>query len=93
MDNLVLSPVPLDQLIQSITLSLINALRKEQQADHQEKLLTTQEVAKLFGVTTVTISSWITKGYLSPSKIGGRNRFKYSDVMESMKTLKKYKVQ
>ena len=92
MDNLILSQVPLDQLVATITASVINAIRNDLQQQQQEKLLTTAEVAALFGVTNVTISSWISKGKLIAYNQGGRNRFKYSEVIESLKTLKKYKI-
>lgn len=100
MDKLALPPSLLDQLFQlliqslatSVTTSVINAIRAEQAGAQQDKLFTTAEVADLFGVTTVTISSWISKGLLQKYTMGGRNRFKYSEVMESMKTLKKYRV-
>lgn len=93
MDNtIVLTPVPLDQLVASITASVMSAIRSEQHQQLQEKLLSSKEVAKLFNVTTVTISSWIGKGLLITHSKGGRNYFKYSEVMDSMKTLKKYKI-
>ena len=72
--------------MEALLLTIIEKSEKE-----EDKLLTTQEVAKLFSVTNVTISSWISKGLLTPCSMGGRNYFKYSEVLESMKTLKKYK--
>ncbi len=92
MDNLILTPVPLDQLVATITASVLQAIKTNQQEQQQEQLLTTAEVAKMFGVTNVTISSWIAKGVLVPYSTGGRNRFKQSEVMQSMKTVRKYKV-
>lgn len=92
MDNIVLTPVPLDQLLEAITEKVIIAIRKQQQEDQQEKLLSTKEICKLFGVTPVTVSAWINKGSLTPYTKGRKNLFKYSEVMESLKKLKKYKM-
>lgn len=92
MDNLILSPIPLDQLLQSITTSVLEAIRSDNKSVLQESLLSTAEVSKLFKVSQVTVSNWVSKGLLTRYSIGGRNRFKYSEVMDSMKTLKKYKI-
>jgi excisionase family DNA binding protein len=92
-NNIVLTPVPLEQLLEAITEKVIIAIRKQQQEDQQEKLLTTADVCALLHVTPVTINTWIKKGKLEKySNEGGKNFFKYSEVMESLKTLKKYKV-
>lgn len=93
MDNIVLTPVPLNQLVDTIAEKVVAALRKHQLEDQQEKLLTTKEVCRMFDVTSVTISAWINKGKLKRySNQGGKNFFKYSEVMESLNSLKKYKV-
>ena len=92
MDNIVLSPIPLDQLLVAITENVIVAIRKQQYEEQQEKLLTTKEVCKLFGITPVTVSAWIKKGKLRNCSERGKNLFKYSEVMGSLSSLKKYKV-
>ncbi len=92
MDNIVLSPIPSDQLITSITEKVIIAIRQQQNKDQQEKFLSTIEVCELFKVTPVTINAWIDKGKLKKYSHGGRNWFKYSEIMESLTSLKKYKV-
>lgn len=93
MDNIVLSPVPLDQLVNAITEKVIIAIRKQQQEDQQEKLLTTAEVCELLHITPVTVSTWIKKEKLKKySNEGGKNLFKYSEVMKALKSLQKYKI-
>lgn len=49
-----------------------------------DKVLTTSEVAKLFGVRTTTITRWIRAGELPVSfrTIGGHARFYQSDILE-----------
>ena len=93
MDNIVLTPVPLDQLVEAITEKVIIAIRKQQQEDQQEKLLTTAEVCKLLHVTPVTVNAWIKKGKLKKyCNEGGKNFFKYSEVIEGLTSLQKYKM-
>ena len=91
MDNIILTPVPLDTLLQSFREIIKDEIKAEYLTKLQEKLLSTTEVAKLFKVSTVTIGSWSDQGLLIKHSIGGRNYYKYSEVMESLKTLKKYK--
>ena len=63
-NNIILSPVPFDKLLEAITKKVMEAIRDGQKEQLQEKLLTTAEVAKLFCVSTVTIASWVSKGSL-----------------------------
>ncbi|MEM7104871.1 MAG: helix-turn-helix domain-containing protein [Bacteroidota bacterium] len=56
----------------------------------EEELLTVNEVADLFGVTAVTIHSWKKKKILAFHRIGGRVRFKKSEIMEKLSTHNKY---
>lgn len=91
MDNIILTPVPLEKLLQSFREIIRQEIAAEQSSQQQEKLLSTDEVCKLLSVSTVTIFSWVSKGKLKKYTIGGRNRFKYSEIMESLTSLKKYK--
>lgn len=90
-DNLLLSPVPLDRLLHLFREVIRQEIKAEHDEQLQDKLLTTAELCKIFNVTGVTINSWIKKSLLIKHSKGGRNYFKYSEVMESMKTLKRYK--
>ena len=91
MDNIILTPVPLDVLLQSMRAIIKEEIKADYLKSLEEKLLTTGEVKKLFGVSTVTIGSWSDQGLLKRYSIGGRNFYKNSEVMDSLKTLKKYK--
>ncbi len=90
MDNIILSPVPLATLLQSFREIIRQEIAAEQSLQQQNKFLSTLEVCKLLSVSAVTISSWIAKGKIKKYTIGGRNRFKYSEIMESLTRLKKY---
>ncbi len=49
------------------------------QAENEEKLLTAQEVAALFGVCTKTVSRWKKVGYLTPIPVGGILKYRRSE--------------
>lgn len=46
------------------------------------EFLTRADVAKLFGVTLPTVHAWANKGVITLYKIGGKTRFKRSEVLE-----------
>lgn len=91
MDNLILSTIAMESLLHSFREIIREEIKAEQHGRLQEKLLTTTEVCSLFGVSSVTISNWTNQGLLIKHTKGGRNYFKYSEVIESLKTVKKYK--
>ena len=90
MDNIILMPVPLESLLNSFRQIIREEIKAEQNAELQDKLLTTAEVCKMFNKSAVTINNWINKGLLIKHTQGGRNYFKYSEIMANLHTLKKY---
>ncbi len=72
----------------ALILDAIRDINKQQeqaakQAVKQENdnLLSRNEVAEKFGVSLVTVNSWVTKGILTSVKIGGRRFFKESEIV------------
>lgn len=93
MDNIVLSPVPLDKLLQSFREIVRQEIAAEQSTHKEEKLISPAETCKLFNppISKVTLTAWTKLGYLQDHRIGGRIFYKQSEIIESAKTLKKYK--
>lgn len=93
MDNIVLSPVPLDTLLQSFREIVRQEIAAEQSTHQQEKLLSPAETCKLFNppISKVTLTAWTKQGHLQDHRIGGRIYYKQSEVIEGAKILKKYK--
>ncbi len=85
--------VQLEQLASTIEGIVQKALREKQREDLQEKLLSPKETCLLFSpsISLVTLDSWAEKSLLKKYYIGGRTYYKYSEVIESAKTLKKYR--
>lgn len=91
MDEFILSSIPLNKLTDIIVEKMLAALKEQMKDEKQEKLLTTKDICQIFGITSVTVNAWIKKGSLKVIVKGGRNFFKYSEVINSDRQLKKYK--
>lgn len=93
MDNLILTPVPLDTLLQSFREIIREEIKSEQTNNLDRKLLSPAEACNIFQpkISKVTLSSWTRQGLIQEHRIGGRVYYKYSELIESLKTLKKYK--
>lgn len=50
-----------------------------------ETLLTTEQTAKKFGVTKMTLHRWANSGYLKPIEVGGEKRYLLSDIQKIIK--------
>lgn len=61
--------------------------------DTEEEILTRHDLAKIFGVSLVTIHEWCKKEILIPHHMNSRVYFYKSEVMQSLTGSKKYKKQ
>ena len=73
----------------------INQIRKEiaevnknLQQNPTEKLLTTQQTAEYFNVSTVTVWHWTNKGLLTAYKIANRKYYKLSEIENALTEIK-----
>ena len=92
MINLQIQNLEVTELQELIETSVKNAL--EQTASKQEPetvLLTRNEVAKLLGISLVTLTEWIKQGKIPALRIGTRVRFKKDEVLNSLKEIKSLK--
>lgn len=65
-------------------------LQAQKQTELQERLLTPKETADLLRVSLVTLWQWQKQDRIIKHQIGGRTYFKYSELMNSLETLKRY---
>lgn len=67
---------------------LISSTKKELEQDiitqKEERYLSPQQVSEMLSVDTVSLWRWHKRGYLTHSKVGGKNRYKLSDVKRIM---------
>jgi len=68
-------------------------IRDKQRVDIEEKLCSPSETCNLFQpkISKVTLAKWTKEGRIQEHRIGGRIYYKYSEVISSLETLKKYK--
>jgi hypothetical protein len=92
-NNIILTPVPLETLLQSFRAIIKEEIKAEQLDQLQDKLLSPAEACKIFqpNISKVTLAKWTADGLIPDHRLGGRVFYKYSELIESLKTLKKYK--
>lgn len=93
MEQVVLLPVSLENFKAEISSIVRDEIQNQQIIELEAKLLAPAEVCKLFqpSISKVTLHKWTKDGRLQEHRIGGRVYYKYSEIMASLKTLKRYK--
>src|SRR4030095_7893072 len=92
MQNIILTPITLEQLKSEIT----GALKKEitilveslNCSKQEDELITRKQAAKLLGVSLVTINDWTKTGKITGYRIASRIRYKKSEVEASLAQIK-----
>ena len=59
----------------------------------KHQLLSPEKTRALFNpeITRQTLARWTKEGHLTAHRIGGRNYYKYGEVIEAVKTIKRYR--
>lgn len=85
-EPIVLSPIPLPDLLGEITKAVRSELdaRSQPVTPSPEELLSRQQAATLLGVTLPTLRDYTRKGYLIGYRIGSRVRYKRNEVLEGL---------
>ena len=93
MDKVILSPIELQELLNGLRSVVKEEIQAQQQQQLEEKLLSPAETCKLFqpAISKVTLTAWSNQGLLTDYRIGGRVFYRYSEVIEAAKHLKRYK--
>lgn len=65
----------------AIVLKMIEEAAATRQAEH---LVTAKEAMETLQVSKTTLWRWEKLGYLVPVRVGGGNRYKYSDIQRIM---------
>ena len=93
MDKIILSPIPLEDLLQSLRSIIKEEIQAEQLNDLKEKLLSPAEACKVFQpkISKPTLTKWSDNNLIPERRIGGRIFYKYSELVEAAKNLQKYK--
>jgi hypothetical protein len=92
MDNIVLSPIPIDDLLDKVRQLVRDELLSVNQSIQDEKMISAKEACKMFipSITRPTLDKLCEGGKLTKHYIGSRVYFKQSEVLGSAKSFKKY---
>jgi len=89
-EPIVLSPIPLPELLGEITKAVRSELdaRTPTTAPPAEELLTTDQTAALLGITRPTLREYRRKGYVTGYRIGTRVRYKRNEVLNALQQIR-----
>ena len=92
MENIILQQLSVSDFKEIISDTFKKEIRESlPDQNPPEKYLTRQETAKLLKISLVTLRDWSVKGILQSYKIGGRIRYKKSEIDEALKAQKNLK--
>lgn len=70
--------------LKEFAMTLIEDTKKELEekilADKTERYMSPKDVAEMLGINPSTLWRWSNRKYLTPSNVGGKKRYKYSDI-------------
>jgi excisionase family DNA binding protein len=91
--TILLSALSVEDLLLRIQEATRTAVQEELQKQHNEKLLSPKEVCELFSpkISRQTLHNYTKKGLIRSSMLGSSVRYKYSEVMEAVKSIRRYK--
>jgi excisionase family DNA binding protein len=85
-DNLDNRLITIEKVLVKLDDKLIHApsIGTEEKPD---RYITTEEVAKIYGVSKVTINDWDNKGIIIGYRLGNTKRYKLSEIMTAPKLI------
>ena len=92
MDRMILSPIELSEFLSGFRSIIKEELQAQQKLQLEEKLLSPAEACKLFqpAISKQTLAAWTSQNLLQDHRFGGRVFYKYSEIIEAGKKLKRY---
>ncbi len=68
---------------------LEQVLKNPEEKNKEDTLLKRKDVAKLFGISLVTLNSWMKDGRIVYHRIKSRVFFKHSEVMDALQRIQR----
>lgn len=85
MEDVILSPITPDELIQRVAEAIANLMREQPQpGEPQPDLLTTKEACELLKITQVTLWRWEKQNKVKSHGIGGKRYYKRPELLEAL---------
>jgi len=88
MKTIVISVEEFTEILEDRLKNFFSSSTPEKEVSKEEEILTRHDLAKLFGVSLVTINEWCRKGILTPHHMNSRVYFKKSEVMKALTSSK-----
>lgn len=92
MDNILFSPLPLEQLkteiSEAVLKEIVTYLQSSCSTPQQSDILNRKEAAKLLGISLVTLNQWTKEGRVTGYRIASRIRYKRSELENSLSQIK-----
>jgi predicted DNA-binding transcriptional regulator AlpA len=82
MEQIVFSPVPLQELLDRIEQIVEDRLNRKEQQQNADKLLTAAEVCQMLDITRPTLWSWTKQGKLTQRRLGNRIYYRQGDILQ-----------
>jgi hypothetical protein len=91
-NDLLLSSIPWERLKEEINEIVAATIKAQLRENLQEKLLSPTETCAIFQpkLSKTTLKKWSRDGRLKEHRFGGRVYYKYGDVLDASKTLRRY---
>lgn len=91
--EVVIFPVPVNIILESFRQIVQEEIMAERNKRETERMLSPAEACRLFDppISKPTLAAWTKKGWLRDYRIGCRVFYKSKELMEGLKTLKRYK--
>lgn len=91
-EQIILIPLTVDDLLDKIRGIVTEVVKQNQEEQLQAKLLSASEACLLFNpkISKATLHEWTKQGLIPLYRIGGRIFYKYSEVIDSAKRLRKF---
>ena len=91
--QIIFSQMPISEIVEALRLVVREEIRTKLTEELVEKFLSPSEACRLFqpAISKVTLESWSRHGILKKYYFGNRVYYKYSEIIESATSVKKYK--
>jgi hypothetical protein len=94
-ESLLLSSISWEDLKIHLADTITSALLTAREAEFQDKLMSVDETRSLLGgqrpLSKTTLAKWTKEGYLNQYRLGSRIYYKYSEIIGSLKTIRRYR--
>lgn len=90
--NIILSPISLDSMASVFTAIVRQEIKAAKTEELQDKLLSPEATCRLFepSISVATLNNYAKEGLIKKHYLGRLTFYKYSEIMEALKSIKKY---